>query len=52
MDEFKPKTNGDRVSFGYWAAPIGWWMPSKFRENEEYEMEAQKQPKKRHKKAN
>lgn len=46
MDEFKPKTDGDRVSFGYWAAPIGSWTPSRFRDNEEYEMKQMKAPQK------
>jgi hypothetical protein len=44
-DEFNPKTDEQRISFGYWL-PKSRWVGGGDGDNEEYEMEPEKKRKK------
>jgi hypothetical protein len=44
-EEFTPKTDEDRVSFGFWS-PNVIWLTGRSRDNDEYEMEPPKKTKK------
>jgi hypothetical protein len=43
-DDFAPKTDEDRISFGYWS-PNFLWMTGRVGDNEEYEMDPPKKAK-------
>jgi hypothetical protein len=47
-DEFAPKSDEDRVSFGFWS-PNSIWMTGRSGDNDEYEMEPPKKTKNPHK---